>query len=63
MVVWGQGYEHGRQLERPATNAARVRETVLQMTIRDVSAEWKARANIAAYLVDAGPQEADLDRT
>jgi hypothetical protein len=39
---------------------ARVRETVLQMTIRDVSAEWKARANIAAYLVDAGPQEGDF---
>jgi hypothetical protein len=43
-----------------AIDPARVRETVLQMTIRDVSAEWKARANIAAYLVDAGPQEGDL---
>ncbi|HWN82340.1 MAG TPA: hypothetical protein VNM87_09610 [Candidatus Udaeobacter sp.] len=39
---------------------ARVRETVLQIAIRDVSAEWKARAQIAAYLVDAGPQEGDL---
>jgi hypothetical protein len=43
-----------------AIDPARVRETVLQMTIRDVSAEWKARANIAAYLVDAGPQEGDF---
>jgi hypothetical protein len=59
-MISGQGYEHGRQLERPATDPARVRETVLQMTIRDVSAEWKARANIAAYLVDAGPQEGDF---
>jgi hypothetical protein len=59
-MISGQGFEHGRSLERAPIDHDRIRETVLQMTIRDVSAEWKARAGIAAYLVDAGPQEADL---